>query len=174
MSKKAFIVTFSILFYVIMSSQVYADFIKLDFRIEGKTESNNTIVVHDKRTGEKVYFMDEPSISITDIVLAEYRTDKPTGYYTITRSIYDESVEYTDEVTPIIDFHLNEQGRKKLATVTSQNVGKRMGIFIHDKLITAPVIREIIDENVFSLHAAGIIGVKEAKDIVKMINKNNY
>ncbi len=73
-------------------------------------------------------------------------------------------------MTPIIDFYLNEKGKNKIANVTSQNVGKRMGLFLNGKFITAPVIGGKIDDGVFSLHAAGVIGVKEAKDLVNRIN----
>jgi preprotein translocase subunit SecD len=157
---------------LVFSAHSNADKLTLDFRIEESTESNETIVVFEKSTGKTIYFAKEPSITISDIKRAEYRSDDSSGVYTVTKSIYDEGVEFIDSATPIIDFYLNEEGKNKIANLTSRNVRKRLGIFINGKFITAPVISEKIDGGVFSLHAAGVIGVKEAKDLVNKINSS--
>jgi len=164
----------SYLLFTCLVFSTHANGVKLtlDFRIEKTIDSNETIVVFEKRTGKTIYFAKEPSITISDIKRAEYRSDDPSGVYTVTKSIYDEGVEFIDNVTPIIDFYLNEEGKNKIANVTSQNVRKRLGIFINGKFITAPVISEKIDGSVFSLHGAGVIGVKEAKDLVNEINRS--
>ena len=152
-----------------LSTQAGADIITFDLKIE-QIKSEETIAVIEKKTGESINFSKKSCLTIDNIKRAEYRSKSTDGFYIVTKSIYDENVEFTDDVMPIINFHLDAQGKKKLAIATTQNVGKRMGIFINGKFVTAPVISEKIDEYVFSLHAAGVISVKEAKDIVEMIN----
>ena len=44
---------------------------------------------------------------------------------------------------PIVSFTLDRFGAQKFGNVTTKNVGKRLAIVLDDKVISAPVIREV-------------------------------
>ena len=44
----------------------------------------------------------------------------------------------------IVNFSLNRVGSKKFAKVTTENIGKRLAIIMDNKIISAPVIRDVI------------------------------
>ncbi len=49
-----------------------------------------------------------------------------------------------DQGAPVVSFRFNNQGSRKFADVTTENVGRPFAIVLDDEVITAPVIREPI------------------------------
>jgi preprotein translocase subunit SecD len=45
---------------------------------------------------------------------------------------------------PVVIFHWNKEGAEIFEQVTKRNIGKRLGIFLDDELISAPTIRTVI------------------------------
>ena len=170
--KKILYLKFLLVLSLSFSSICTADSITLDFKLERKIKSNETITAHDRKTGESIYFDKNSTLNINDIKKAECHFEKLDGYYMSVKSIYDEAIVYTDDMMPTIDFYLTDTGQKKIASISSHNVGLRMGLFIDNKFIMAPVIHGKIEGNVFSLVASGAICIKESRDLVDKINKD--
>lgn len=78
-------------------------------------------------------------------------------------SLVNAGVGYDDYGSPAVNFRFNNQGGRKFAEVTGQNVGKPFAIVLDGKVITAPVINEPI------LGGSGVItgkfSVQEANDL---------
>jgi preprotein translocase subunit SecD len=62
-----------------------------------------------------------------------------------------------------IDFSLTSEGQKQFAEITSQNIGKRLAIFIDNKLISAPRIQSPITGGEGQI--TGSFSAQEAKDL---------
>jgi preprotein translocase subunit SecD len=169
--KRLIYLNFLLALLLIISTMCFADSITLDFRIEQKMKSIGSVTAYDRKTGEEIYFKKTPSLTIQDIKKAECRLEKVGDFYTRVKSIYDENVVFMDDMIPTIDFYLTEAGKNKIFIISSRNDGKRLGIFLNNKLIVAPTIHGKIEGGVFSLQAAGSISVKESKDLVERINK---
>ena len=52
---------------------------------------------------------------------------------------------------PLLRLTFDDSGRKRLSEMTSQHVGRKLGILIDERVESAPVIREAIDGGVLSL-----------------------
>lgn len=69
--------------------------------------------------------------------------------------------------TIYISIHLTEKGKTKFAQVTNNNVGKRAGIFLDNKLFSSPKILEPINSGIITI-------ITSSEDIAKEItNKIN-
>ncbi|MDX1949196.1 MAG: protein translocase subunit SecD [Rickettsiales bacterium] len=81
-------------------------------------------------------------------------------------SLIDAQATY-NEGQPVVSFKFNNQGGKKFAKVTADNVGKPFAIVLDGKVITAPRINEAI------LSGSGIISgsftIEEANDLALLL-----
>jgi preprotein translocase subunit SecD len=68
---------------------------------------------------------------------------------------------------PQIEIKLNDEGRKRFAEVSRQNLGKRLAIVIDGQLYCAPVIRAEITGG--KAEITGGFTEREAKDLAKKI-----
>lgn len=70
--------------------------------------------------------------------------------------------------TPVVLVNFNSDGTKLFSTITDQNVGRELGIFLDGKLLSAPVIQERIDNG--SAVISGNFSAQEAKDLATNLN----
>jgi preprotein translocase subunit SecD len=78
-------------------------------------------------TKDKVYLHKEAALTNQDIAQARATTD--------------------DADKPAVELTLTEVGRKKLAKLTEDHQGKPLAIIVAGKVISAPNVRETIDED---------------------------
>jgi protein-export membrane protein SecD len=70
-----------------------------------------------------------------------------TGLERALTGAYFEGVAFGSVSTsnqPVITFALNDEGRQMLAELTGRLVGQPLGVFVDDRLLTAPIVREQI------------------------------
>jgi preprotein translocase subunit SecD len=72
---------------------------------------------------------------------------------------------------PTILIHFKEDSKKKLHKLTSENINKRLGIFINGKLIMAPIIMEPISGGSVKISDSKFTR-EETQRIVNDINKH--
>ncbi|MCX6712634.1 MAG: protein translocase subunit SecD [Candidatus Vogelbacteria bacterium] len=92
------------------------------------------------------------------------RTDL-TGQY-LKRSSLD--LGQGQSLSPAISVEFNAEGAKKFADLTKVNVGKRIGIFLDNELISAPTVREEIKDG--KAQISGQFTLDEAKSLVRDLN----
>jgi len=68
----------------------------------------------------------------------------------------------------ILALELNSTGRAKLYMITKENRGKRLGIYINGKFVTAPVIYSVISDGKAAI--AGGFSKNQADDIAVKLN----
>ena len=69
---------------------------------------------------------------------------------------------------PSISVEFNGEGAKKFADLTAANVGKKIGIYLDNVLISAPVVREAIRDG--RAEISGQFTVEEAQTLVRNLN----
>jgi protein-export membrane protein SecD len=69
---------------------------------------------------------------------------------------------------PIIVLTFNTEGAKRFGDITGQNVGKALGIFLDNQLISSPVIQEAIPNGTATI--TGSFTPEEARDLVRNLN----
>ncbi|MDP2940357.1 MAG: hypothetical protein Q8O13_09825 [Candidatus Omnitrophota bacterium] len=77
------------------------------------------------------------------------------------------SVQYKEE--PLIQINFTEEGKEKLAQVSAQNIGRKLAIFLNDKLLQTPEIREKIESGMIEI--IGSFTTEEAKELVDGFKK---
>ncbi|MCK8815971.1 protein translocase subunit SecD [Natroniella sulfidigena] len=68
---------------------------------------------------------------------------------------------------PIISFQLTGEGGRRFAEITRQNIGRRLGIYLDDELLTNPVINEEIPGGEGQI--TGFESIEEAQQIALML-----
>ncbi len=69
---------------------------------------------------------------------------------------------------PIVVIHFNDEGSALFASITSNNVGKQLAIFLDGQPISTPVIREAITAGTATI--SGQFTPTEARDLVRNLN----
>lgn len=69
---------------------------------------------------------------------------------------------------PIVQLNFNEEGAKLFEEITKRNIGKPLGIFIDEMLISAPIVEEVISGG--SAVIKGNFSLEEAKKLAISIN----
>src|SRR5680860_646734 len=69
---------------------------------------------------------------------------------------------------PSISLEFNDEGGKKFAEITKNNVGKKVGIFLDGEQISAPVVNEAILNG--QAEISGQFTLEEAKNLVRDLN----
>ncbi len=69
---------------------------------------------------------------------------------------------------PIVVLHFNDEGSALFASITSENVGKQLAIFLDGVPISTPVIREAITGGTATI--SGQFNPAEARDLVRNLN----
>ncbi len=68
---------------------------------------------------------------------------------------------------PVVNFRLDSEGGRLFAEMTRRNVGRALAIVLDDKVLTAPVIRDVIAGG--SGEISGSFTVKEANELALML-----
>lgn len=69
---------------------------------------------------------------------------------------------------PVISLSFNNEGAEMFRTLTRDNVGKPLAIFLDDVVISSPIIREEIDGGQATI--SGNFGAEEARELVRDLN----
>ncbi len=69
---------------------------------------------------------------------------------------------------PTISIEFNDDGAKKFAEITKNNISKQVGIFLDGQVISAPTVREEIKDG--KAEISGQFTLQEAKDLVRDLN----
>lgn len=69
---------------------------------------------------------------------------------------------------PQVSLEFNDDGRKKFADITSQNIQKRLAIFLDNQVVTAPVVQQTITDG--NAVITGQFTVDEAKQLALELN----
>ena len=93
-----------------------------------------------------------------------FKHTKLTGRYLKRASLSFNQTTFQPEV--ILEF--NSQGKEIFKDITTRNVNKKIAIYIDNKLISAPVVREPITQG--RAQITGNFTVEEAKDLVRNLN----
>ncbi|MBI2055029.1 MAG: protein translocase subunit SecD [Candidatus Sungbacteria bacterium] len=122
-------------------------------------------------------FRETRDASTTDIILEAQKKGERIGenpyflpalltgrYFKRAELQFDQNVPNT----PIIGIEFNDDGVKIFETLTSTNVGKPLGIFIDNELISAPNVNEEISGGKAVI--TGQFSVDEAKTLVRNLN----
>ncbi len=99
-------------------------------------------------SGETVCFREESVLTAADILKASSVNGNALGY--------------------VIALELNSSGRVKLDMITRGNRGKRLGVYVAGKMVTAPVINSVISDGK-ALIAGGFTRI-EAEEIAAKLN----
>ena len=98
-------------------------------------------------SGEIIYLHKEPILVTDDINYAELVQGRANDYQV--------TVRFTGE------------GARKMEKATSENISKRMAIFMDGKILTAPTIQSTISD---SCNISGNFTKESAENLVKAIN----
>jgi preprotein translocase subunit SecD len=66
----------------------------------------------------------------------------------------------------LVDIYFDRQGRKKMASVTEKNIGRRLAIVFQGKLLVAPLIREKIDAEYVTVGSLSFNEARLLKDAI--------
>ncbi|MBP6912802.1 MAG: protein translocase subunit SecD [Candidatus Pacebacteria bacterium] len=126
----------------------------LDFRTEDPNFANNSNnLVGTVVNGELKLEMPEPYIK-TEL----------TGAY-----LESASVQFNQQTTePYVAIKFNKEGSDLFEKITSENIGKTVGIYLDGKLLSAPVVNEKISGGEAIIN--GNFTPKEAKDLAKRLS----
>ena len=115
---------------------------------------------------------DKPAADLTEILF------EPTGeafylHNEVLVNQYDvESASVVNQLgQPAVELILTSEGAKKFALLTAQNIGKRCGMMLNGKLLSAPIIRDSISGG--RAVVSGIFTESEAEAIAKGLNEKN-
>jgi len=128
-------------FIFLFSTPLLAENNLIDFRLAHKVKQINT--VHFKDNNGFDTFVEKTSIiTLADIETVNVKVEKSKLPFYLELAAKMKGLKSTDK-TVSLKIIFNENGTVKLANVTSQNIGKRLAIFVKNEFIIAP---EIIEE----------------------------
>lgn len=123
---------------------------KIEFRLAENSPSDGFVLVHVAGRGDDLYLRPDADLTDQDIARAV------------------ETVEYGSTSDTIsIDVYFTEDGAKKIAKLSKENLGKPLAILIGGQVVSAPTIRSELQEKV---RISGKFSAEEAKQIVDGLN----
>lgn len=79
------------------------------------------------------------------------------------------TVEFSSQsINPSISLRFNDEGSQLFAKITSENVGKPVGISLDGQLISAPIVRDVITSG--QAEISGQFTVDEARELARNLN----
>ncbi len=100
-----------------------------------------------------------------EAILNAFETTGLTGAY-LSRAAFQ--IENTGIQRPVIRVDFNAEGKKLFSDITSNNVGRLMGIFLDGKLLSAPVIQDKITDGTAII--SGSFTNESARDLARNLN----
>lgn len=82
------------------------------------------------------------------------------------KKAYIETSTYNQKSFVMVEF--NYAGTELLAEITARNIGRQVGVFVGDELITAPTVNEAITGGVVQI--TGQFTLEQATDLANQIN----
>jgi preprotein translocase subunit SecD len=116
---------------------------------------------------EEICVQKRPVITLEEITSAETRSIEVPRYF---KDALKKIGGKAGSTSIALIIKLNRKGKEKLAEITSQNIGKRMAIFIDGNLVLAPRIHEPILGGELAISYSSF---EKAKSIAERINKVN-
>jgi preprotein translocase subunit SecD len=128
---------------------------------EQKTLILNKIKEAEGKTFEEIQKLPDWQLALED---PYFESTDLTGKYLQKATLnFDPSTN-----KPLISLQFNDEGSKLFETLTSNNVGKQLAIYIDNTLLSAPVVQEKISGG--KAQISGDFTVVWAKDLVKNLN----
>lgn len=145
--------TIHLIYAVILLSMLYAcsenKKAELEFRIAEDSPATNLTEMVFEPTGEIFYLHDEVLINQYDV---------------------ESSAVVIQQGRPAVEVILTSEGTKKFEELTAQNVGKRCGMILNGKLLSAPLIRDTISGGRAIIN--GIFTTAEAEKIANGLTQH--
>ena len=112
---------------------------------------------------QNIYYSKEPFMNLSDVKFAEYEVQNRNEL-----PLWMQKIPESETLPTIyISIYLTEIGKKKFAKITNNNVGKRVGIFLNNKLLRSPKIFEPINSGTITIITSS---EDEAKEITREIS----
>jgi len=118
-------------------------------------------------TGKDLYVQKAPVITLEEIVSAEVRSKEIPQYV---KDAFEEKGGKAEPTSITLILKFSSKGKEKLTEITSQNIGKRIAIFIDGNLVLAPQIHEPILSGELAVSYTSFEG---AESIAERINQAN-
>ena len=137
----------------------------LEFR-EQRTEEETQKILDKQKELEGLTYEEVQKIENWELVLEDpyFISTTLTGKY-----LEKASLGFNQQTgTPLISLQFNNEGAEIFEQLTSQNVGKILGIFIDGVAISTPVVQEAISGG--KAQITGDFAVEEAKELVRNLN----
>ena len=99
----------------------------------------------------KTVLADLPSITVIDFSNAEVKFNRASGQ-------------------PFILIELNQAGKEKLAKLTKANIGKPLAIVLNNKVVSTPVINEVIDTG--RIQVGGALSLEDITNMVNLLKSS--
>jgi preprotein translocase subunit SecD len=140
----------------------------IDFRVAYNHEKKNTFAVQDTYS-RTIYVEEIPVIQMVDFEKARVIVDKekPPQWLNSAARRAGATIPHPQIK---IEITLNENGKEKFSTITSENIGNMIGIFINGELVMAPNIMDRIDSGKALITTS--YGEEEAQSLVDKINQS--
>ena len=122
--------------------------VKLEFRIAEDEPAPDLIEIVFEPTGEIFYLHNEILVNQFDV---------------------ESATVVMQQELPAVELILTSKGTKKFKELTAQNIGKRCGMILNGKLLSAPIIRDTIPGGRAII--TGIFTKSEAETIANGLNK---
>lgn len=124
------------------------DKIKIDFKL--KSDRNTIIKAVEAPEGDQIRFLtDDGAVIVTN------------------NDIASAKAAMGENNNPLINIKFNSVGTGKFMTATEKNIGKKISIYYGDKLLTAPVVQEVITSG--EIVITGMSTLEKAKRIANNI-----
>jgi len=137
----------------------------LEFR-EQRTEEESQKILDKQKELEGLTYEEAQKIENWELVLEDpyFISTTLTGKY-----LEKASLGFNQQTgAPLISLQFNNEGAEIFEQLTSQNVGKILGIFIDGVAISTPVVQEAISGG--KAQITGDFAVEEAKELVRNLN----
>ena len=154
------------LIYAQESQIVNKNSITVEFKLvcDGKSDSCGKALL--ASTGEELYVQKNTILSLEDVNFAEVHNEEAPQE--ILDALNTTGLK-TDSKSVSLRLKLNDHGKEKLSEATSQNIGKRMAIFIDGDLVSAPEIHEPISDGELAFSSS--LDLDRVKSIAERINQ---
>jgi len=153
---------------LIFSAPAQADEPYISFKLECPVNTPGAINVIDELE-ENVTLCPESVLSTEHIeraVVKDHHNPQNFPKWMQTKELLENSIPTSE-----IGIVLNEKGKEILLKISSENIGKKMAIFIDNKFIMAPVLRDRIEEGFLAIN--GNISPQYARSVAEKINRSN-
>lgn len=126
-----------------------------------------------KKLGERTNDAGETEVNAAHILFAKPNADVANTNWVETglsgKDVEKAQLSFNSNTNePIVLLSFNDTGKDLFAQLTTDNVGKQIGIFLDNELISAPVVNEPIKDG--SAQISGQFALDEAKQLVKDLN----